>query len=149
MKRLTTLLAVMLFALIGAPLAALAEEKGKADANANSNAQSSEDANKGQERAAERHDAHGAAKAKVKTRGELGVGGGTPPIDEATSDAKAATGKAKSTAEEAAEAESAAKTSAEKAKSEVSGKAKAASDPVSVEFPDADASPEAEAVTAE
>ena len=102
MKRITTLVAVMSFALIGAPLAALADhheggEKVKAGANANSNAQSSEDAKKGLERAAERHDA---TPAKVKKRGadeaaeakakaDKAKEDAVAPADKATGDAKA------------------------------------------------------------
>lgn len=49
MKRMTTLASVIVFAVVGAPLAALADhhEGEKAKANANSNAQWSEDAVKG------------------------------------------------------------------------------------------------------
>ncbi len=88
MKRMTTLVAVTMFVFIGAPLAALADhheagEKAKADANANSNAQWSEDAKKGQERAAEVK-----AGAKVETDAKA-------KADKMKGDAKATADKAK------------------------------------------------------
>jgi hypothetical protein len=98
MKRMTTLIAVMLFAFLGAPLAALADhheagEKAKADANANPNAQWSEDAKKGQERAAEvkagaKVDA-GKAEADAKATADKAKGNAKAKTDKETTDAAA------------------------------------------------------------
>ena len=121
MKRITTLVAVMLFALIGAPLAALAadqhegEEKDKADANA----QSSEDAKKGQERAGERHDAHAA---KVKAHGAADAADAKAKVEKTQGDAKAKAEQAKGSAKAGAEK---AKDSAKAGAGKATGAAKA------------------------
>src|SRR5262245_56894088 len=97
MKRMTTLVAVMLFVFVGAPLAALADhhegaEKSKSE---KSKAQWQEDAKKGQEHAAEmKSDAHKAEK-DVKAKGHKIKADAKATGDAATGSAKTAGEKAK------------------------------------------------------
>jgi len=100
MKRIRTLVAVMMFGLIGAPLAALGEGADNGKADANSNAQSAEDAKKGLERSAERHEAKAKARgreeaAHAKTKAEHAEHHASSHADKAKHDAAEHTHKAK------------------------------------------------------
>jgi colicin import membrane protein len=119
MKRMTTLASVVLFGFAAAPLAALADHHEGNKANEHSNAQSSEDATKGQERAAE-------VKAGAKVDASKAEADAKAKADKMKGDAKATADKAKSGAMGTADkAKAGAKATADKTTTDAAAKANA------------------------